>query len=172
VDPVKLERADAAALPFILDAEATARAQGFVSGWDEAGHRRALSAPDTAYFLVTATGDGRHVGYAIVRGLGPAPASVELKRLVVTETGHGYGRAVLRQVKALAFDVYGAHRLWLDTFVDNARALHLYASEGFVEEGVMRESARRADGYASQVLMSILEHEYRRGSPEDDPALS
>ena len=157
-----LERTDAAALPFILAAEAQARAQGFVSGWDEAGHRRALETPGTVYFLLVATDDGRRVGYAIVRGLGPRPDSVELKRLVVTDTGRGHGRAALRLIKTLVFEEYGAHRLWLDAFVDNARARHLYLSEGFVEEGVMRESARRADGYASQVLMSILEQEYSR----------
>jgi RimJ/RimL family protein N-acetyltransferase len=161
MNAVRLQRTDVMALPFILDAEATARAQRFVCGWDEATHRRALDAPDTAYFLIVAADDGRRVGYAIVRGLQPDPVSIELKRIVVTEAGRGYGRAVLRLIKTLAFDELGAHRLWLDTFVDNARARHLYASEGFVEEGVMRESARRADGYASQVLMSILAPEYR-----------
>jgi hypothetical protein len=80
VDAVKLERANVGALPSILAAWASARAQGFVSGWDEAGRRRALSAPGTAYCRVAAAGDGRHVGYATVRGLGPVPASVELKR--------------------------------------------------------------------------------------------
>lgn len=159
---ITLQQADAAALPFILEAEAVARAQGFVSGWNEARHRRALAAPDTAYFLIAASDDGHTVGYAIVCGLEPEPVNIELKRLVVTETGRGYGREVLRRMKSLAFDELGAHRLWLDVFVDNARARHLYVSEGFVEEGVMRESGRRDDGHVSQALMSVLEHEFRR----------
>ncbi|HET7268968.1 MAG TPA: GNAT family N-acetyltransferase [Oleiagrimonas sp.] len=159
---ITLQRTDATALSFITKAEAAARAQGFVSGWSEARHRRALAAPDTAYFRIVTMDGARTVGYAIVRGLEPDPVNIELKRLVVTEPGQGYGRVVLRRMKALAFDELGAHRLWLDVFVDNARARHLYSSEGFVEEGVMRESGRRDDGYASQVLMSVLAHEYRR----------
>lgn len=161
---ITLQPADAAALPFILEAEAAARAKGFVSGWSEQRHRRAMASPDTAYFRAVAGdgNDGRPVGYAIVCGLEPDPVNIELKRLVIVETGHGYGRAVLRRLKSLAFDELGAHRLWLDVFVDNARARHLYASEGFVEEGVMRESGRRDDGHVSQALMSVLEHEYRR----------
>lgn len=158
---IELRPADASALPFILEAEAVARAEGFVSGWSESRHLRALAAPDTAYFLVMAAGT-TPVGYAIVCGLDPEPASVELKRLVITETGRGHGRAVLRAIMALAFDEWRAHRLWLDAFVDNRRARHLYLDEGFVEEGVMRESSRRGDGFASLVLMSILEHEYRQ----------
>lgn len=158
---IELRRTDASALPFILDAEARARADGFVTGWSEARHRRALAAPDTAYFLVVPADGTAPVGYAIVCGLDPEPASVELKRLVIVETGRGHGRAALRAIMALAFDEWHAHRLWLDAFVDNRRARHLYLDEGFVEEGVMRESSRRDDGFASQVLMSILEHEYR-----------
>ncbi len=46
----------------------------------------------------------------------------------------------------------------------NARALALYASEGFVEEGRLRESVRLAlhggDGYDTLVVMSLLEGEY------------
>lgn len=160
---ITLQRADAADLPFILEAESAACAGGFVGRWCEARHRQAMVAPETAYFRILATEGARCVGYAIVRGLEPDPVNIELKRLVIVDTGRGYGRSVLQRMKALAFDDLGAHRLWLDVFVDNARARHLYLSEGFVEEGVMRESGRRVDGYASQVLMSVLAHEYQRG---------
>lgn len=159
---IELQRADASALPFILEAEAAARADGFVTGWSEVRHLRALATPDTTYFLVMAAGGAAPVGYAIVCGLDPEPASVELKRLVIVETGRGHGRAALRKIMAMAFDEWRAHRLWLDAFVDNRRARHLYLAEGFVEEGMMRESSRRDDGFASLVLMSILEHEYRQ----------
>ena len=43
-------------------------------------------------------------------------------------------------------------------------ALALYRSEGFVEEGRLRESVRLmdgADGYDSLVVMSMLDREYR-----------
>ena len=51
----------------------------------------------------------------------------------------------------------------------DARALALYASEGFVEEGRFRESVREsqrvsgegADGYDSLVVMSLLDREYQ-----------
>jgi L-amino acid N-acyltransferase YncA len=161
---VQSQRTDATALPFILAAEAAAREQGFISGWGEDRHRREFAAPDTAYFLVSAThARQRTVGFAIVRGLKPEPVSIELKRLVITETGCGYGRAWLRWFKAFAFAQLDAHRAWLDVFADNRRARNLYASEGFVEEGVMRECARRNGEYVSLVLMSLLAREYRGG---------
>ena len=42
----------------------------------------------------------------------------------------------------------------------NQRALKLYASEGFVEEGRLREAVRVADGYDTLVVMSMLDREY------------
>lgn len=156
---VTLRPATAADLPMILRAEADARAGGFVSGWSEAVHRQALETPGTAYRVIREQG-GDDVGYAILRGLDDTEhRNVELKRFVVTATGRGLGRAALRAFKRLAFDELGAHRFWLDVFTDNRRARRLYLSEGFREEGVMRECARRDGQWASLVLMSLLEQE-------------
>jgi diamine N-acetyltransferase len=54
-----------------------------------------------------------------------------------------------------------AHRFWLDVKALNVRAQALYASEGFVEEGRLRESVRLADGYESLIVMSLLDREYQ-----------
>ncbi|PZO38752.1 MAG: hypothetical protein DCF17_14225 [Shackletoniella antarctica] len=43
------------------------------------------------------------------------------------------------ETKRLVFDTLKAHRLWLDVKSKNSRARYLYRSEGFVEEGFMRE---------------------------------
>jgi diamine N-acetyltransferase len=42
----------------------------------------------------------------------------------------------------MAFRDLHAHRFWLDVKSLNERALALYRSEGFVEEGRLRESVR------------------------------
>ena len=42
----------------------------------------------------------------------------------------------------------------------NVRAQALYRSEGFVEEGRLRESVRTASGYDSLIVMAMLEHEH------------
>jgi RimJ/RimL family protein N-acetyltransferase len=64
----------------------------------------------------------------------------------------------------MAFRDLHAHRFWLDVKQLNTRALALYQSEGFVEEGRLRESVRVAtgagDGYDSLVVMSMLDREY------------
>lgn len=86
--------------------------------------------------------------------------TIELRRIVIVDKGAGIGRAALRGVKALAFGRLEAHRLWLDVKSNNQRARHLYESEGFLEEGVMRECLLEDDGFESLVLMSILRREH------------
>jgi RimJ/RimL family protein N-acetyltransferase len=85
--------------------------------------------------------------------------------MVVGAKGRGTGRATLRVVKKVAFDDLGAHRLWLDVKKRNERARALYAGEGFVVEGELREAVRVADGFETLVVMSMLQSEFaqRRG---------
>ena len=82
------------------------------------------------------------------------------------EQGQGLGRACVRLLKRMAFRDLHAHRFWLDVKQLNTRALALYASEGFVEEGRLRESVRifgmdESAGYDSLVVMSMLDREYQ-----------
>jgi diamine N-acetyltransferase len=104
--------------------------------------------------------DGRAVGFALLR-LHPEDRAVELRRLAVTEKGHGHGRAALRLVTAAAFEQYGAHRLWLDVKPHNERALALYRSAGFVEEGLLRDALYLDGRFESLIVMSILRSEWK-----------
>ena len=82
------------------------------------------------------------IGFVILQGCRNPNGSVELKRLVLQAKGRGLGRAAVRQLKAMGFVQIKAHRFWLDVKLLNIRALKLYQSEGFLEEGRLRESVR------------------------------
>jgi RimJ/RimL family protein N-acetyltransferase len=63
-------------------------------------------------------------------------------------------------VKKIAFEKLAAHRLWLDVRQKNERAYNLYRSEGFVEEGILRECILYNGNYESLIIMSILKDEF------------
>jgi diamine N-acetyltransferase len=147
-------------LDWVLRAEHAPENEPYITRWPRALHSAALREPGTRH-MTAVDPAGDRLGYVILRGIGDPDPNVELLRIVVAEPGQGVGRAVLRLVKELAFGELGAHRLWLDVVTHNVRARELYQSEGFVQEGILREAARKADGYASLILMSILEQEYR-----------
>jgi diamine N-acetyltransferase len=59
-----------------------------------------------------------------------------------------------------AFRTLGAHRVWLDVMLHNARARRAYQAAGFVLEGVLRDALRVGDGYRSLAVMSVLRSEW------------
>ena len=147
-------------LDFVLREEGDEKNRPFIGRWPRARHLEALSDGGLEHLIAEGRG-GAPVGYAILTGVGDPGRIVCLKRLMVAEKGVGYGRAVLCLVKERAFVGLGTHRLWLDVKEGNARARGLYESEGFVAEGVLRDSFWTGEEHESLVVMSILESEYR-----------
>lgn len=134
-----------------------------VGRWPEDEHLKMLADPDAAY-IVAEGQPGEIAAFAILRGLRSENRSVELKRFVVGVPNRGTGRRFLTEIASRAFAEYGAHRLFLDVFVTNDRARHVYKSFGFREEGVMRDAIYRDGAYHSLVLMSLLDTEFQSGS--------
>ncbi|MFN0185407.1 MAG: GNAT family N-acetyltransferase [Aquabacterium sp.] len=152
-------------LEFVLSVESDPRNLPFITPWERTQHETAIRIPDIRHFIVEAGEAYASDGFVIVQGCRNPQRSVELKRLVLQGKGQGHGRTCVRLLKQMAFRDLGAHRFWLDVKSLNHRALALYASEGFVEEGRLRESVRvtldGADGYDSLVVMSLLDREYQ-----------
>jgi RimJ/RimL family protein N-acetyltransferase len=150
-------------LDFVLDAERDPENARFILPWTREQHARALADPDAAHRIIEPGSARDRVGFVLLLGLTSPHGSLEFRRIVVTAKGRGLGRAAVRAVKRFAFEEHKAHRLWLDVKAFNARARHLYASEGFVEEGVLRECLRGESGFDSLVILSMLASEYRPG---------
>lgn len=148
-------------MQFVLAAEAVPENVEGILPWTGEQHLAAAADPDIAHWMVEAEPDARPVGFIILRGLRNLDRSIELKRILITEKGSGFGREALQLAKRMAFDVFKAHRFWLDVFTENAPAHRLYESEGFVREGLLRECHRVGDRYKSLIILSVLESEYR-----------
>jgi diamine N-acetyltransferase len=164
--PLRLRPTMLSDLDFVLGVERDQRNLPFITPWERTQHEGAVRIPDFRHFIVESGADGSRDGFVILQGCRNPHRSVELKRMVLAreEQGHGLGRQCVRLLKRMAFRDLHAHRFWLDVKQLNTRALALYASEGFVEEGRLRESVRISsdltDGYDSLVVMSLLDREY------------
>ena len=156
-------------LDFVVGVERDPHNRPFITPWERTQHEGAIRIPDFRHFIVEA-GDaddaaGGRDGFVILQGCRNPHRSVELKRLVLQRKGRGLGRRCVRLLKRMAFRDLKAHRFWLDVKSLNARALGLYASEGFVEEGRLRESVRATvgdgtEGWDSLIVMSLLDREF------------
>ena len=153
-------------LDFVISVEQDPSNRSFITPWDRIQHEGAIRFPDFRHFIVEAGAGYPSAGFVILQGCRNPHRSIELKRMVLKPglQGRGHGRATIRLLALMAFRDLGAHRFWLDVKARNVRAQALYRSEGFVEEGRLRESVRIDDGYDSLVVMSILEAEHQARS--------
>lgn len=105
--------------------------ESFVGTWTAEEHAAALASPDARYLGVR-NGD-RLSGFVILQDF-TAP-SVRLRRIVVAEPGRGAGTALLRAVTDWTFQTTAAESLWLHVALQNPRARHVYAREGWAPQG-------------------------------------
>ena len=149
-------------LDFVLSVEQDPLNLPFITPWERIQHEGAVRFPDFRHFIVEAGSGYASAGFVILQGCRNPHHSIELKRLVLLPAMHGVGigRSCLRGLAQMAFRDLRAHRFWLDVKGKNLLAQALYRSEGFVEEGRLRESVKTGDGYDSLVVMSMLASEY------------
>ncbi|HZV93040.1 MAG TPA: GNAT family protein, partial [Caldimonas sp.] len=147
-------------LEFVGSVEADPDNRPFITPWERVQHEGAIRFPDFRHFIVEAGEAWPSAGFVILQGCRNPHGAVELKRLVLQRKGVGIGRTCVRLLAAMAFRDLGAHRFWLDVKERNARALGLYRSEGFVEEGRLRDSVRDEAGWQALIVMSMLRAEH------------
>jgi RimJ/RimL family protein N-acetyltransferase len=152
-DSIILQRTLLKDLEYIMSAERDPENSPFVGQWTFEEHQIALDNSDLLHLLVQKKQDNRRIGFAILTGLQNPNHRIELKRLVVTDKGKGYGKQILSLIKSITFERLGAHRLWLDVRSNNPRAKYVYESEGFIEEGILRESV-----FLDGQYLSIIGH--------------
>ena len=107
-----------------------------------AGFRELLDTEGAAAWVLV--DDGRVVGHATARTRVPGVLGLSMA-IVGAGRGRGGGRALVDAVLDHAVAT-GAHKVDLEVWPDNGRAIALYAGAGFVVEGLRDRHYRRADG--------------------------
>jgi putative acetyltransferase len=115
------------------------------------GFHAAAVSPDHVLWVLEDDG-GRVVGCAHLRPTAAAGVASLGMMIVAARRGRGGGRALV----AAALDHARAgdlHKVELEVWPENARAVALYAGAGFAVEGVRRDHYRRRDGALRSVLI-------------------
>ena len=157
---IHFEKTTTADIPTIIAMEKDAENVDYIFQYNVKEHQEAIDSEDLQHLKVV-DNQGVIVGFLILSGLKLQEDNLELKRIVINQKGKGYGKQTLKMLQYLAFQKLNAHRLWLDVFDDNLRAIHVYKSVGFVKEGTKRECVKSQNGYRNLIFMSILKSEYQ-----------
>lgn len=157
---LRFRQAEEMDLDYIMQVEWAEENAKYVIPNSREQHRATLNT-QSAIHLIVETHDGAEpVGFLMIAGLDNPSREIEFTRIIMAAKGKGYGRETLRMLKAWAFEELRFHRAWLDCKDHNARAMHLYESEGFVREGLIRETILTDGVYENLVILGILDREY------------
>lgn len=110
--------------------------------------------------LLLKSKNNKILGFVILAGLKNINRSIEFRRIVIKQKGKGIGRIVIKKLIKYSFENLNCNRFWLDVLERNQRARYLYQSEGFKEEGKLRECIMIENKFESLIIMSILKNEY------------
>lgn len=104
-------------------------------------------------------GESEIIGYSILV-YDDKNDSLEFKRMANMDKNNGYGQEIIQGIKKFAFTDLNVHRLWLDVFTFNYKAIYIYEKLNFKREGTLRDIYKDHRGYHSQHVYSMLRDEY------------
>ncbi|MFE4577921.1 GNAT family N-acetyltransferase [Streptomyces chartreusis] len=124
---------------------------------------------DRLDLAVTDRATGELVGEVVLYEWDATARSCTFRTLVGPRgRGRGIGTEATRLIVSHGFEQLGLHRIQLEAYGHNPRALRVYEKVGFVVEGVRREADFRDGQWLDWVMMAVLDHEWaaHHGRPD------
>ena len=123
---------------------------------------KSLEDEDRSFFLLVAP-DGRIIGETVINEIDWKLKSANFRIAIFQSAGRGRGIGTwaTEMTRDFAFEELKLHRLELDVYSFNPRAGRVYEKAGFRREGVRREAVLDGDTYGDDIMMAILEEEWR-----------
>ncbi|MBA4180397.1 MAG: RimJ/RimL family protein N-acetyltransferase [Anaerolinea sp.] len=116
-----------------------------------------------ASFGVETIAEGRLIGGVGLEHVSPENRSAVLGIAIGDKAfwNGGYGTDAMRVLSRFGFAMMNLHRIELEVYADNERAIHVYEKVGFQLEGTRREAVFKFGRYQDVLIMGLLEGELR-----------
>ena len=123
---------------------------------------RIVDDPARYDFIITDP-NGTYIGESVINEIDWEVKSANF-RIIIFDSGNcskGIGTWAVQCTRDFAFEKLKLHRLELDVFSFNHRARNVYQKAGFKTEGIRRDAIFDNGKYADDILMAILEDDWR-----------
>ena len=132
----------------------------------ETEYERLLRSPRIRLLAIQSK-EGNVVGFMRLHDLDFVARHANLRIFVATEfQSRGFGADAIATVLRFCFAGLGLHRVGLVVRADNARALHVYHSLGFTDEGRERDAVWSRGTWVDFVHMGILDADWAHSAHE------
>lgn len=124
---------------------------------------KSVEEEDRYLFLITAP-DGGIIGESVINEIDRELKSANFRIGIFRSNarGQGIGTWATEVTRDFAFEKLKLHRLELDVYSFNPHAEKTYLKAGFKREGVLRDAVMDGDKYADDILMAMLEEDWRK----------
>lgn len=102
------------------------------------------------------------VGTTSFQAIQPIDLNAEIGIMLGEKTfwNRGYGTETMKLMLRHGFNTLNLHRIWLQVYPANNRAIRSYEKAGFIQEGSFREGHYHHGVYSDVLIMSILKPEW------------
>jgi RimJ/RimL family protein N-acetyltransferase len=113
---------------------------------------------NVVFFMIDHVESGTTIGSCQLKNINTHHRSAELQIRVGNRDfyGRGMGTDAIRQLINFGFTTLDLHRISLQVFSTNIRAIRAYEKNGFLREGLMREAAYINEEWVDVLLMGLL----------------
>lgn len=103
------------------------------------------------------------LGTCALQRINPVSRNASLSVVILNPENQnkGFGTDTVNSLLKIGFDVLNLHRIELHVFEFLKSGIHVYEKAGFKKTGVRRKSSFIAGKYYDDIIMDILEEEYR-----------
>lgn len=114
------------------------------------------------FFIVSKEND-EIVGEVVINYIDWQNRSASIRIAIFQEENYNkkYGTEAMLVALNFGFGMYNLHRIELQVYPFNKRAIHVYEKLGFKKEGVLRDYLYFDNQYHDAIVMSILETEFK-----------
>ncbi|WP_238883752.1 GNAT family N-acetyltransferase [Clostridium sp. YIM B02551] len=114
-------------------------------------------------FLICLKKSDKIVGEVVINEMDKSNRSANFRILInkKEDFNKGYGSEAMVLALNYGFGMLNLHRIELEAFPYNERAIHVYEKIGFVREGIRRDGCFFNHKYYDVITMSMLEEDFR-----------
>ena len=124
---------------------------------------RVAADSDRVDFLIFSKQDNKIVGEVVINEVDRNNRCGNIRVLInrKEDFSKGYGTEAMILALNYGFGMFNLHRIELEAYPFNNRAIHVYEKIGFKREGLRRDGAYYNHKYYDMITMSFLENEFR-----------
>lgn len=129
---------------------------------EEAWFNRQREDGDARHFAILTLGEGRLIGNCGLHSIDWTNRHAVFGIFIGDKDywGKGYGTDATRALLRFAFEEAGLHRIELEVFAFNQRAIRMYEKVGFRIEGTRKQALYREGAWHDEHIMAILRDEW------------